>query len=97
MLALEPGAVSKPLKSDHGWHIVQVSEIRPKRQMALDEVKDRAKAKALAAKESAVQNFWLEKLRASAKIDLDEKAIRTFVAENQFDGNAAAAPKHEAR
>jgi peptidyl-prolyl cis-trans isomerase C len=97
VLALEPGAISKPLKSDHGWHVVQVSEIRPKRQMALDEVKDRAKAKALAAKESTIQNFWLEKLRASAKIDFDEKAIRTFVAENQFDGKAAAAPKHEAR
>ncbi|HEX7193088.1 MAG TPA: peptidyl-prolyl cis-trans isomerase [Thermoanaerobaculia bacterium] len=97
VLALEAGAISKPIKSDHGWHVIQVSEIKPKRQMALDEVKDRAKEKALAAKEQTVQNFWLEKLRAAAKVSIDEKAVRTFVAENQFDGNAAAAPKHDAR
>jgi parvulin-like peptidyl-prolyl isomerase len=97
VLALEPGAISRPIKSDHGWHVVQVSEVKPKRQLPLEEVKDRAKEKALAAKEEGIQNFWLEKLRAAAKIEFDEKAIRTFVAENQFDGNAAAAPKHDAR
>lgn len=91
VLALEPGAISKPVKSDHGWHVIQVSEVRPKRQLSLDEVKDRAKTLALAAKEQAVQKFWLDKLRASAKIDFDESAIRKFVAENQFGGNAAAA------
>ena len=96
VLKLETGAISKPIKSDHGWHIIQVSEIKPKRQQALDEVKDRAKAKALAAKEQSVQSFWLEKLRAAAKVTIDEKAIRTFVAENQFDGNAAP-PKHDAK
>ena len=97
VLALEAGAISKPIKSDHGWHVVRVSEVKPKRQQALAEVKDRAKEKALAAKEQTVQNFWLEKLRTAAKIEFDEKAIRTFVAENQFDGNAAAAPKHDAK
>ena len=97
VLTLEPGAISKPLKSDHGWHVVQVSEVKPKRQQPLEEVKERAKEKALAAKEEGIQSFWLEKLRAAAKIEFDEKAIRTFVAENQFDGNAAAAPKHDAK
>ncbi|HEX3109648.1 MAG TPA: peptidylprolyl isomerase [Thermoanaerobaculia bacterium] len=96
VLTLEPGTISKPIKSDHGWHIVQVSDVKPKRQLALDEVKDRAKEKARAAKEQSVQNFWLEKLRAAAKVTIDEKAIRTFVAENQFDGNAAP-PKHDAK
>jgi parvulin-like peptidyl-prolyl isomerase len=97
VLALEAGAISKPLKSDHGWHVIQVSEVRPKRQLSLDEVKDRAKTLAIAAKEQAVQKFWLDKLRASAKIDFDESAIRKFVAENQFDGKVAAAPKHDVR
>lgn len=93
VLTLEAGAISKPIKSDHGWHIVQVSEVKPKRQLPLEEVKDRVRERALAAKERQVQDFWLKKLRDAAKIDFDEKAIRTFVAENQFDGNAAA-PKH---
>lgn len=97
VLTLEAGAISRPIKSDHGWHVIQVSEIKPKRQQALDEVKDRAKQKALAAKEQSVQNFWLEKLRAAAKVSIDEKAIRAFVAENQFDGNAASPPKHDAK
>ncbi|HEV8435478.1 MAG TPA: peptidyl-prolyl cis-trans isomerase, partial [Thermoanaerobaculia bacterium] len=96
VLTLEAGTISKPIKSDHGWHIVQVSEVKPKRQQPLEEVKDRVRERALAAKERQVQDFWLKKLRDAAKIDFDEKAIRIFVAENQFDGNATA-PKHDAR
>jgi peptidyl-prolyl cis-trans isomerase C len=96
VLTLDVGTISKPIKSDHGWHIVQVSEVKPKRQQPLEEVKDRVRERALAAKERQVQNFWLEKLRAAAKVTIDEKAIRTFVAENQFDGNATA-PKHDAK
>lgn len=94
VLKLPAGSISKPIHSDHGWHIILVSEVKPKRQMELAEVRDRVRKAAVEAREIEVQNTWLAKLRAAAKIELDDKAIRQFVAENQFDGNAAAAPKH---
>jgi parvulin-like peptidyl-prolyl isomerase len=94
VLKLGAGEVSAPIKSEHGWHLIKVSEIKPARQIPLDEVLPRVKKNATEAKERVVQNHWLEKLRASAKIDLDNAAIRKFVADNQFDANAAA-PQHK--
>lgn len=89
VLTLAPGQLSKPIHSKNGWHVVKVLEIKPKRQMAFDEVKEKAQQKAAFEKQQAAQEFWLRKLRASAKVVYDDAAIRKFVAANQFDGNAA--------
>jgi parvulin-like peptidyl-prolyl isomerase len=93
VLTMGTGEISKPLKSDHGWHIIQVSEIKPQRQMPLEEVMERVRSQATQAKEQAVADFWLEKLRASAAIKLDNEALKKFVADNQFDATTAA-PQH---
>lgn len=61
--------------------------------MPLAEVTERVRKQAAAAKEQAVQEFWLKKLRAAATIKLDNEALKKFVADNQFDANAAA-PQH---
>jgi parvulin-like peptidyl-prolyl isomerase len=94
VLTMKPGEVSKPLKSEHGWHLILVSDIKPQRQKALDEVLDAVQKNARLAKERTVKDFWLKKLRAAAKVQLDDAAIKKFVAENQFDPNAAA-PQHK--
>lgn len=96
VLTLPAGGFSKPLKSEHGWHVVKVSEIKPMRQQALSEVEARVRKRALEAKERGVQDFWLKKLRASAKVAFDDAAIRKFVKANEFDANAAA-PQHGLR
>ena len=93
VLSLGPGEISKPMKSEHGWHIVKVTEIKPPRQMPLAEVTERVRKQASEAKEQAVEDFWLKKLRAAATIKLDNEALKKFVADNQFDANAAA-PQH---
>lgn len=94
VLTMKAGDVSKPLKSEHGWHLIFVSEIKPQRQIPLDEVLDRVQKNARLAKERTVKDFWLKKLRAAATVRLDDAAIKKFVTENQFDPNAAA-PQHK--
>ncbi len=95
ILNLPVGAVSAPVRSSTGWHVVKVLEIKPKRQLALDEVKGKARAGALDAKQRAVQKHWSEKLRAAAKIEVHDKAILQFVKENEFKGEAP--PQHGAK
>ncbi|HXH38451.1 MAG TPA: peptidyl-prolyl cis-trans isomerase [Thermoanaerobaculia bacterium] len=94
VLTLAAGEVSEPLKSDHGWHIIKVSEIKPARQIQLEEILPRVTKNALEAKERTIQDRWLEKLHVNARIELDNTAIKRFVADNEFDPNAAP-PQHK--
>jgi parvulin-like peptidyl-prolyl isomerase len=92
VLTLGQGSISRPVESANGWHIIKVTEIKPKHQLPLDAVKERARQSALETKQRAAQKFWLEKLRAAAKVEIDDTAIRDFVAANQFKGDAP--PQH---
>ena len=38
--ALEPGAISDPVQTDFGWHIIQLNETRPREAPPLAEVRD---------------------------------------------------------
>ena len=91
--ALSTGDLSKPIKSQTGWHVIKVLEIKPRRQMTMDEVKDRVRQAALDEKQRSARSFWREKLRAAAKIELDDAAIQAFVAANEF--TAPAPPQHK--
>lgn len=93
VLDLKDGEVSEPVRGDRGWHVFKVVEIRPKRIRPFYEVKDDVKAKVLDSKKRAARAEWVEKLRAAAKITIDDKAIAKFVKQNEFDANAPA-PQH---
>lgn len=90
VLMTEAGGVMKPVADPLGWHVIKVLEIAPKRQLSFDEVKDRAKDAALEVKKRAARERWLDKLRAVATIEIDDKAIARYVAENPFDPAEAA-------
>lgn len=89
VLTLGQGAFSAPLHSATAWHVVKVLEVKPKRQQALDEVREAVRTKALDAKKSEARRFWIEKLRAASKIEFDDKAIAEFVRTNQYEGPKA--------
>jgi peptidyl-prolyl cis-trans isomerase C len=40
VMALEPGAVSDPVQSQFGWHVIRLNETRPMAAPTLDEVRD---------------------------------------------------------
>jgi peptidyl-prolyl cis-trans isomerase C len=45
VMALEPGAVSDPVQTQFGWHVIKLEETRVKEAPALDEVRGELKAK----------------------------------------------------
>jgi len=95
VLSMSAGDLSKPMKSESGWHIVKLLEIRPSRLREYDEVKDKLKESALDAKKRETRKFWIGKLRAAATIEIYDDHIDKFVKANEMTSSAAPAPQHE--
>ena len=68
VLALEPGAVSAPVQTDFGWHVIQLNETRIKPAPALEEVRDELVAQ---VQQAAIQ-AKLEELTITATITRPE-------------------------
>jgi len=43
--ALEPGAISDPIQSEFGWHVIKVEDRRPQQLVTFEEVKESIKAR----------------------------------------------------
>ena len=92
VLTLGKGEYTKPIHTSLGWHIIKVTDIKSPRQLTIDEAKEALQKKALDAKQRSARAEWVTKLRAAAKIEISDVAIKQFVKENEFKGDAP--PQH---
>ena len=92
VLTLGAGELTKPIQTNLGWHIIKVLEIKPQRQLTIEEAQETLQKKALDVKQRAARAVWVDKLRAAAKIEISDAGIKQFVKENEFKGEAP--PQH---
>lgn len=65
VVALEPGAVSAPVQTQFGWHIVKLNETRLRDVPSIDEVRDELRPQV----ERAAVQARLDELTAAATVD----------------------------
>ena len=63
---------AKPVKTQFGYHIIKVEDLKPARQLSLEEVKDSISGELRSGKEGAIFQEFLEGLRSQAKIEKEE-------------------------
>ena len=63
--ALEPGAISEPVETEFGWHVIQVAERDPERPLTDLQIN---------RLQQAAEERWLEEQRAGLARDLDAAA-----------------------
>jgi parvulin-like peptidyl-prolyl isomerase len=61
---LDKGEVSRPVKTQHGWHVIQATaDVKPERVTPLATVKETVKAQLAQEKESKAVTKWLEDVK----------------------------------
>jgi len=56
---LQIGELSQPVKTPYGYHIIEVTDITPERQLSYDQVKENIKAALLEQKQTQTWEKWL--------------------------------------
>lgn len=74
--ALQIGQVSAPVKTQFGYHIIQVLERQAAQPAALDQVREQIRRQLLAQKQEADFTAWLKQVRTQAKITRSDAATK---------------------
>jgi parvulin-like peptidyl-prolyl isomerase len=75
---LAVGAITGPVRSSSGFHLIRLEEKQPGELPVFDFVENKARAKALAAKQTGVVSGLLNSLQNKATIELDQKQLQSI-------------------
>ena len=59
VFSLKKGELSEPVKTQYGYHLIEVTDITPEQQLAFDQVKETIKTALLTQKQSDTWQAWL--------------------------------------
>lgn len=64
VFSLQKGELSLPIKTPYGYHLIEVTDITPEKQLSYDQVKESIKSSLLSQKQSETWESWLAKKKA---------------------------------
>ena len=67
--ALKPGELSEPVKTQFGWHLIQLHERVPEKITPFDEIKQKVVQYLTERKKDKVFEQFLDRLKAEATIE----------------------------
>lgn len=70
VFSLKKGEISEPVKTQYGYHVIQVTDITPAKQQTFAEVKAQIKTQLLDPKKAAAWDIWLGKMKKELKVIL---------------------------
>ncbi len=62
VFSLKKGELSRPVRTEYGYHLIQVTDIRPETQIPYDQVKEKIRSSLLAGRRSATWDAWVQEM-----------------------------------
>ncbi len=90
----EENDISKPVKSEFGYHIIKLYRHIPKKPRTFDEVKDKLIERLEARYRAQRRDDFLTKAREGEHYQLDEAALKAFADRKRAELKASRAPEH---
>jgi parvulin-like peptidyl-prolyl isomerase len=97
VFSLQKDGLTPPLRSGVGFHVVKVLDMQPEHRFEFAESREAAKKAALAARYAALRDAWVKRLRADARIEISDKAIKEYADANEATLKEEERKKKEAR
>ncbi len=72
LFSLEDGQISEPVKTQYGYHIIQVTQINPAKQQTLDEVKEQIKSQLLDQAQQKAWEAWVADMKSQLNVVIGE-------------------------
>jgi parvulin-like peptidyl-prolyl isomerase len=64
VFSLQKGELSEPVKTQYGYHLIEVTDITPEQQLGFDQVKENIKSALFAKKQTEAWDAWLAARKA---------------------------------
>ncbi|MHC8327158.1 peptidylprolyl isomerase [Pseudomonas sp. LB1P83] len=80
---LKPGAVSEPIQSAAGFHVIKLTEQQPARVATLDEVRERLTEALRAQRQEQIAKAYLEGMLNTATLSIDGAVLNKVLEEKQ--------------
>ena len=65
VFSLKKGELSQPVRTEYGYHLIQVTDITPESQLPYDQVKEKIRSGLLAARQASTWDAWLQKVETA--------------------------------
>ncbi len=81
--SLQPGQISEPVKSPHGWHVIKLIDKRKAGLIPFDKAKEDAATRLLTKKQDEAFEQWLRNLQQSSKVEKVTAAPGAAIGKNE--------------
>ncbi|MFZ5967866.1 MAG: peptidylprolyl isomerase [Bacillota bacterium] len=72
----EPGAISEPVKTQFGYHIIRVEDKKPSANMEYDQIADQLKNYLLRNKQNQLFNEYAEQLKQKYEVHVNDELLK---------------------
>jgi peptidyl-prolyl cis-trans isomerase C len=93
VVRLKTGEISEPIKTQHGYEIIKVTDKKPGKVVEFDKVKNLIMQHLSAEKQKDIFDSYIENLKKKYKIDINKEALAKLISKEEKEEGTQGKPE----